>query len=53
MNKSMPWVVRLTLDSSTREVVKAKAQEDRRSIGNYVSRLVEEYHRPAEATSNE
>jgi len=52
MNRSMAWTVRLTLDSSTREAVKAKAQEDRRSIGNYISWLIEQYH-AKEAATNE
>jgi hypothetical protein len=35
------WHVSITLESSTKEKLRAAAVREKRSIGNYVSRLIE------------
>lgn len=36
------WAVHLTLESSTKERIKERAREARRSTSNYLSQLIEE-----------
>lgn len=42
------WRVCITLESSTRERIEAMAQAERRSVGNYISVLLEKDARERE-----